>query len=93
MRSISGNARRTTQDLDLDFIRCSISDESIRRFIEKLNCIEGLTIRLEGNIQELNHQDYKGKRVFISVTDEEKNTISLKMDIGVHNDLSIEQDE
>ena len=93
MRSISGNARRATQDLDLDFIRCSISDESIRIFIEKLNCIEGLTIRLEGNIQELNHQDYKGKRVFISVTDEEKTTISLKMDIGVHNDLSIEQDE
>ena len=93
MRSISGNARRSTQDLDLDFIRCSISDESIHRFIEKLICIEGLAIRLKGNIQELNHQDYKGKRVFISVTDEEKTTISLKMDIGVHNDLSIEQDE
>ena len=93
MRSISGNARRATQDLDLDFIRYSISDESILRFIEKLNCIEGLTIRLKGNIQELNHQDYKGKRIFISVMDEEKTTISLKMDIGVHNDLSIEQDE
>ncbi len=34
MRSISGNARRATQDLDLDFIRYSISDDSIRRFVE-----------------------------------------------------------
>ena len=93
MRSISGNTRRATQDLDLDFIRYSISDNSIRRFIEKLNCIDGLTITLDGNITELNHQDYKGKRIFISVGDTEGTNISLKMDIGVHNDLSIEQDE
>ena len=93
MRSISGNARRATQDLDLDFIRYSISDDSIRRFVEKLNCIDGLTIKLNGNIIELNHQDYKGKRIFISVTDTEGTAISLKMDLGVHKDLSIEQDE
>ena len=93
MRSISGNARRATQDLDLDFIRYSISDDSIRRFTEKINCIDGLTIKREGNITELNHQDYKGKRVFISVTDTEGTSISLKIDLGVHNDLSIEQDK
>ena len=39
MRSISGNARRATQDIDIDLIRYSISDESIRSFISKLNCI------------------------------------------------------
>ena len=93
MRSISGNTRRATQDLDLDFIRYSISDDSIRRFVEKLNCIDGLTIKLDGKIIELNHQDYRGKRIFISVTDTEGTVISLKMDLGVHNDLSIEQDE
>ena len=93
MRSISGNARRATQDLDLDFIRYSISDDSIRRFVEKLDCIDGLTIKLNGKIIELNHQDYRGKRIFISVTDTEGTTLSLKIDIGVHKDLSIEQDE
>ncbi len=93
MRSISGSARRATQDLDLDFIRYSISDESIRRFVEKLDCIDGLTIKPDGKIIELNHLDYKGKRVFISVTDAEGTTISIKIDLGVHNDLSIEQDE
>ena len=61
MRSISGDSRRATQDLDLDFIRYSISDESIRKFVEKLDCIDGLTIKLTGKIIELNHQDYKGK--------------------------------
>lgn len=30
MRSLSKNARRATQDLDLDFIRYSISEESVR---------------------------------------------------------------
>ena len=93
MRSISGNARRATQDLDLDFIRYSISDEAIEQFIKKLNCIDGLIIKLEGKIIELNHQDYKGKRIHISVSDTYETTISLKMDIGVHNDLSIEQEE
>ncbi|MDO5435521.1 MAG: nucleotidyl transferase AbiEii/AbiGii toxin family protein [Clostridia bacterium] len=93
MRSISGNVRRATQDLDLDFIRYSISDESIHRFIEKLNCIDGLIIKTEGKITELNHQDYKGKRIFVSITDTEETIISLKMDIGVHNDLSVEQDK
>ena len=72
MRSISGDSRRATQDLDLDFIRYSISDESIRKFVEKLDCIDGLTIKLTGNIIELNHQDYKGKRINISLTDTEE---------------------
>ncbi len=39
MRSLSKNARRATQDLDLDFIRFSISEESIGIFIEKLKSL------------------------------------------------------
>ena len=30
MRSLSGEVRRATQDIDLDFIRYSISEESIK---------------------------------------------------------------
>ena len=93
MRSISGNARRATQDIDIDLIRYSISDESISAFIKKLNCIEGLVIKTSGPIIELNHQDYKGKRVTITITDKYENPLSLKMDIGVHKDLDVEQDE
>ena len=93
IRSISGNTRRSTQDLDLDFIRYSISDDSIRDFVRKLNCIDGLNISFDGNIVPLNHLDYKGKRIFIIVTDTEGTTLSLKMDLGVHKNLSVEQKE
>ena len=46
MRSITGNIRRATQDMDFDFIRYSLSEESIRAFIEKLNCLDGIRISI-----------------------------------------------
>ena len=93
MRSLSKNARRATQDLDLDFIRFSISEESIGIFIEKLNCIDGIHLRMSAPIEELKHQDYKGKRIHIEISDDFDNVLTLKMDIGVHKDLDIEQEE
>ena len=33
MRSITGNIRRATQDMDFDFLRYSLSETSIRHFI------------------------------------------------------------
>ena len=44
MRSITGDIRRATEDLDIDFIRYSIEDDSIRRFIAKLNCLDEINI-------------------------------------------------
>ena len=41
MRGKTNNSRRATQDVDLDFIRYSLSDEAIDSFVRKLNCIEG----------------------------------------------------
>jgi len=93
MRSISNDARRATQDVDIDFIRYSLSDESIDVFIEKINNIDGLLISRIGYIEELKHQDYKGKRIYVKIQDSLGFTISSKMDIGVHADLSIKQDE
>ena len=93
MRSLSGEVRRATQDIDLDFIRYSISEESIKLFVEKLNCLEGIQLKITSPIEELKHQDYKGKRIHIEVSDTEGNVLSSKMDIGVHKDLDIEQEE
>ncbi|MEG0963607.1 MAG: nucleotidyl transferase AbiEii/AbiGii toxin family protein [Lachnospiraceae bacterium] len=93
MRSLSGEVRRATQDIDLDFIRYSISEESIKLFVEKLNCLEGIQLKIEAPIEELKHQDYKGKRIYIEVSDSDGNVLSSKMDIGVHKDLDIEQEE
>lgn len=93
MRGITGSARRATQDLDLDFIRYSLDDDSIRRFIGKLNCIEGLKIGMTGEIQELSQHEYRGKRVYITIADSAGTSITSKIDFGVHADLDIDQDE
>ena len=69
MRSMSGDVRRATQDIDIDFIRYSLAEESIDRFLRGINCIEGIRIERIGEIEELNQQEYNGKRVFIKITD------------------------
>ena len=93
MRGKTGNVRRATQDLDLDFIRYSLSDASIDAFISKLNCLEGLAFKRVREIKELKQQDYHGKRVYVQITDSKGFVIENKMDLGVHNKLDIEQEE
>ena len=93
MHSITGNVRRATGDLDLDFIRYSLEDDSIRYFISKLNCLDGIRIEIKGNkIEQLSQQEYSGKRVFIIIRDDAGNSIESKIDIGVHANMKIEQD-
>lgn len=93
MRNMTQNIRRATQDMDIDFIRYSLSDESIDCFLEKLNCLDGIQIKRVGKIEELNQQDYNGKRVYIHITDQTGNFIDSKIDLGVHKHLEIEQVE
>lgn len=93
MRNLTNNIRRATQDMDIDFIRYSLSDESIERFIEKINCLEGVAIKRVGKIEELSQQDYKGKRVYVRITDNNGNLIESKIDLGVHKHMEIEQEE
>lgn len=93
MRSMSGDVRRATQDIDIDFIRYSLSEESIDRFLRGINCIEGIGIERDGEIEELNQQEYNGKRVFIKITDSLEYVIESKIDFGVHKHFEIEQEE
>jgi predicted nucleotidyltransferase component of viral defense system len=93
MRSISKNSRRATQDMDIDFIRYSLSDDSIRSFIGKLNCLPDIRIEHIGKIEELQQQDYHGKRVYVRISDSSGAVIESKIDLGVHKYLSIEQEE
>lgn len=93
MRSITGNVRRATQDMDIDFIRYSLSDESIDGFINKINCLPEISIVRIGSITELNQQDYHGKSVKIKIADKEDSVIESKIDLGVHKHLEIEQEE
>lgn len=94
IHNISNDLRRATRDLDLDFIKYSLEDNSIKKFIEELDSIsDGIKIEIAGEIKELHHQDYDGKRVNIELYDEYHNKIKTKLDIGVHKQFDIEQDE
>lgn len=93
MRSITNNNRRATRDIDIDFIHYSLNDDSIRSFVQKLNIVPGISLEIDGEIEELRHQDYHGKGINIKVTDESGYSIISKMDIGVHKHFDIEQDE
>lgn len=94
MHNLSRDTRRATRDLDLDFIKYALTDEAIVTFIEKLNNHQNdITIKIIAPIQQLNHQDYDGKRVYIEIEDKEHNKIGTKLDIGVHKNFDIEQEE
>lgn len=93
MRSISNNTRRATLDIDLDFIRYPLTDEGISNFIESLNGIMGIKIDIIGKPEELKHQDYEGKRVYINVKDMYNNSLTSKIDIGVHKYVKLVQEE
>ncbi len=93
MRCKTGNIRRATQDLDIDFIRYSLSDEAIDEFITKMNVLDGILIKRIGNIEELRQQDYKGKRVRVEISDDTGFKIESKIDLGVHDKLDIAQEE
>ncbi len=94
MHSISENIRRATRDLDMDFIKYSLEDESIIRFVKDLNnAKDKIIISIKGKIDNLHHQDYDGKRVYVTLTDINNYTIESKLDIGVHKFFEIEQDD
>ena len=82
MHNISKDMRRATRDMDIDFIKYSLEDRSIREFIKELNNTDdGIKIKITGKIEPLHHQDYDGKRVYIQLTDKNRYSISSKLDI------------
>ena len=94
MHNIYKYMRRATRDMDIDFIKYSLEDKSIREFIKELNNTDdGIKIKVTEKIEPLHHQDYDGKRVYIQLTDKNRYSISSKLDIGVHKYFDIEQDE
>lgn len=95
MHNISNDKRRATRDIDLDFIRYSLEDNQIRKFIEGLEKVQD-GIRLEivnDEITELRQQDYRGKRLKLKIYDNFDNNIIIKLDLGVHKNVEIEQEE
>lgn len=94
MYNITKNNRRASRDLDFDLIRYDIkNNDSIDTFVCLLDkSVSSLTIKRISNIEELNQDDYKGKRVFVCISDSSY-SFTIKLDIGVHTLFAIEQDE
>lgn len=86
MSSITHDIRRATMDMDIDFVHHSISKRSIELFVRGLNrAVEGINIAIAGPIVDLKHEDYRGKRIFVTVTDSTTSRpLRTKIDVGVH---------
>ena len=92
MYNLSKNNRRVTQDVDFDLIRYSIDKDSIRLLIDKMNRInDGFMVTIKEPIEDLHQDDYKGVRVNVVIKDINNDILKLKLDIGVHTYLAIEQ--
>ncbi len=92
IRSLSNNFRRSTLDLDLDLISFPITNDGVNCLINKLNNNDDLIkISLIGQLKDLKHQDYQGKRAYIEIKDNFNNKIKIKLDIGVHKHISLKQ--
>ncbi len=84
MSGITGDIRRATMDMDVDFVRYGLTDENVDRWIRRLNCLDGIKIERTGDIADLKHQNYHGKRVYLDIADSAGVVVSTKLDIGVH---------
>lgn len=94
MQNISDYVRRSTKDIDFDFIHYSLSEDAIRKFINDLNIEDDdITIEIIGSIKDANQQDYHGKRVKIVLKDKYGNKINGSFDVGVQSDSEIVQND
>ena len=94
MCELTSEVRRTTMDLDIDFMHCSISDASIRKVVSRWARMTGFKMTIFGTIQELRQDDYRGKRAYLDISDSSiKKPVRTKVDIGVHARADIRQVE
>lgn len=91
MSGITGLVRRSTMDMDVDFIHYPLTNEAIRRFVSRLNRVAPCSVRIDGSIESLHQQEYKGKRIYLKLADGHGNSIEAKVDIGVHTREDVPQ--
>ncbi len=91
MSALTDVARRATMDMDVDFLRYPLTNEAIRRFVSGLDRVAPCRIRIVGSIETLHQQEYKGKRIHLTLIDEAGFDIETKVDIGVHARTDVEQ--
>ena len=82
MYGLSNDKRRATRDLDMDFIKYSISDDSIKTFIDKLNLInDRVNERLDENFKSSNKTFMSVLERLSKIDEAQKKIESLSSDI------------
>ncbi len=93
MYNLSNNTRRATIDIDLDLIRIYLADNNLYNIFTS-HKLDGIDIIVDKKgITDLKHQDYKGKRIPIIIRDNYNNELNTKVDVGIHTEFDIKQDE
>lgn len=95
MYELTQGRRGYTKDLDLDFIHMSVSEESVREFIDQMNEADQFpNIRISiASTKPLNHKTYKGRRIILLFVDEKNTEYELSIDIGVHSETYVKPEE
>ncbi|MDO5320226.1 MAG: nucleotidyl transferase AbiEii/AbiGii toxin family protein [bacterium] len=91
MSELTDMVRRATMDMDVDFVHYSISKVSVRHFVAVLNRASSCRIQVVGEIADLRHLDYRGKRLHLKITDGKGVSVRTKLDIGVHTWADVQQ--
>lgn len=91
MSGMTKAVRRATMDMDADFVRYSLSDDAIEKFVRKMNAHSDCTIELDGPIADLRQQEYRGKRIYLRIADEHGSKVLTKVDLGVHAKMEVKQ--
>lgn len=95
MYQLSKEIRRSTEDVDIDLIRLSITNQNLFDVLNQIGSVDtgnGITFTVvEDQISPLKHENYEGKRVILVFKDESNHTLKLKLDIGIHTNYHIRQ--
>ena len=91
MSGITKAVRRATMDMDADFVHYSLSNAAITKFVARLNKHSDCTIEIKGDIADLRQQEYRGKRLFLQITDDVGYKVITKIDLGVHAKMEVVQ--
>jgi len=95
MYQLSKEIRRSTEDVDIDVIKLSITNQNLIDILNEIGSIDtgnGVTFTvIENQISALKHESYEDKRVILLFKDQSDNALKLKLDKGIHTNYHIRQ--
>lgn len=91
--NLTGNTRRTTRDLDIDFIHYPMDEKSVDNFLNEISKNQDdIIFKRKSVLKQLSHDDYRGNGFKIEIIDKQEK-LELSIDVGVHTYSVMEQKE